>query len=62
MKKQTQKTPEEIIKEYRVSIAKKGGEALVKKYGKDYFRELNKKAVESRRKNKLKKQSLTNNN
>jgi len=36
-----------------VALGKKGGDSTSKKYGKDYYKELQKKSVESRKNKKI---------
>ena len=51
-----------IIKQHHQEIGSMGGNKTLENKGKEYFKELNKKSVETRRLNKLNKQNEENNN
>ena len=39
---------DEAVRKYRSELSRKGGQAIVKKYGKDHMRELGKKSAAKR--------------
>ena len=44
---------EEIEKKIRVEFARSGGKTTLKKYGKEHYRELQRKGVEARKKHAI---------